>query len=320
MKPKIKKLLIIFCIIIALIGGFLLGVKYKSSNQPESNELHEGAYSLINPLISCVTSKSESPANSKIEEKLRNIINDNTDKGNINFASVYFRDLANGPWFGINENDKFTPASLLKLPIMITYYKLAEVDPSILSEKIKIEEFDNLNIIQNITSKNVVEIGKVYTNQELINYMITASDNVAANALLQQIPPEKLDKTFSDLGIEIPTVENPENYMSVKNYATFFRVLYNASYLNKEYSEKALELLSEVEYKKALVAGVPFNTIVAHKFGERKVENLEQLHDCGIIYKNSKPYLLCVMTRGRDFENLSNVIREISASVYFNVN
>jgi beta-lactamase class A len=68
-----------------------------------------------------------------------------------------------------------------------------------------------------------------------------------------------------------------------------------------------------------LVAGVPGNIEVAHKFGERTFQgavNERQLHDCGIIYAAEKTYMLCVMTRGNDFNALSNVIKEISAEVY----
>jgi hypothetical protein len=42
----------------------------------------------------------------------------------------------------------------------------------------------------------------------------------------------------------------------------------------------------------------------------------KQLHDCGIVYLPGKPYLLCIMTRGQDFTNLTSTVKEISALVY----
>ncbi len=58
--------------------------------------------------------------------------------------------------------------------------------------------------------------------------------------------------------------------------------------------------------------------IVAHKFGERSFldKKTKQLHDCGIVYHPAKPYVLCVMTRGDDFDKLSAVLRSVSALVY----
>jgi beta-lactamase class A len=103
------------------------------------------------------------------------------------------------------------------------------------------------------------------------------------------------------------------------NYAIFFRVLFNASYLDKEYSEKAMELLAQSDFNDGLVAGLPRGVIVAHKFGERG--NLPgssdyQLHDCGIVYYPNHPYLLCVMSRGNDIQHLENSIAQVSRFVY----
>ena len=37
-----------------------------------------------------------------------------------------------------------------------------------------------------------------------------------------------------------------------------------------------------------------------------------QLHDCGIVYYPQHPDLLCVMTKGPDFERLDDIIRGVS--------
>jgi beta-lactamase class A len=149
--------------------------------------------------------------------------------------------------------------------------------------------------------------------------MISYSDNKAANALLQGIDPEVLNKIYTDMNIAIPSIDRPENYMPVTDYASFFEVLYNASYLNREMSEKALKILASPGFQKGLTAGLPINIKVSHKFGERKIDNLNQLHDCGIIYKTNHPYLLCIMTRGDDFIKMAETIKEISREVYNNI-
>ena len=69
-----------------------------------------------------------------------------------------------------------------------------------------------------------------------------------------------------------------------------------------------------------MVTGVPFGIKVSHKFGERKNIDLansdEQLHECGIIYFPKHPYLLCVMTRGENFQQMSSFIADTSRLVY----
>lgn len=48
--------------------------------------------------------------------------------------------------------------------------------------------------------------------------------------------------------------------------------------------------------------------------------NSRELHDCGIIYHPYRPYLLCVMTSGKDFQGLKDTIQAISTLTYQEVN
>lgn len=146
--------------------------------------------------------------------------------------------------------------------------------------------------------------------------MIIYSDNQAANTLINHIDINILNKIYLDLGIKSPEDGQPENFMSVRDYASFFRILYNASYLNRDMSEQALKILTHSQFNQGLSAGVPTQVPVAHKFGERVILGDKQLHDCGIVYKENMPYLLCIMTRGNDFNKMSSTIREISGLVY----
>jgi beta-lactamase class A len=130
------------------------------------------------------------------------------------------------------------------------------------------------------------------------------------------IDTQTMTKTFSDLGVDVPNAQKPEDFMSVKQYASFFRILFNATYLNKDYSEKALSLLTKTEFTQGIVSGVPKTVSVSHKFGETRYNNLLQLHDCGIVYFPKKPYLLCIMTRGDNANDLTHVISHLSQSVY----
>jgi len=71
------------------------------------------------------------PFKYKIDELMKRY----TDAGLLQDGSVYFRDLNNGMWFGINEGVFYRPASMLKVPVMIAYFKLAESTPAILAKK-----------------------------------------------------------------------------------------------------------------------------------------------------------------------------------------
>jgi hypothetical protein len=106
------------------------------------------------------------------------------------------------------------------------------------------------------------------------------------------------------------------NRVTAHGYSGFFRILFNAAYLNKEMSEKALELLSHEDFPRGMVAGVPPGVVVASKFGEKVDVGDVQLHEFGIVYHRKGPYILGVMTRGRDLARQAEVIRKVSALVY----
>ncbi len=316
-KINISPLGIIILIIICLtLGASIWQLFYdnpKSKAQNDKQVLRQSGYKYISPLLEC--SDVRDISRGKVEEAMRDLIDNKIDSGDISYASVYFRDLNNGPWIGINEQEKFTPASLLKVPLLMAYLKIVQSDPNILKEKITIEE-NPTSLTQNITPSSSVTVGAAYTVDELLQKIIVYSDNQAANALLKHIDTNDLNQTYSDLGIKTPSGDATEDFMSVVEYASFFRILYNASYLNHDMSEKALEILSKSQFTQGLRAGVPDNVEIAHKFGERVFSSNNQLHDCGIVYKDKNPYLLCIMTRGEDFNKMVGVIKEISQLVY----
>lgn len=311
--------------------GFIIGVFPGNrlltiqSSEREGVAVHQGGFKFVNPLLECEVGGENVEFRELVSFKrdLQNLINSLKDKGWIDYSAVYFRDLNNGPWFGVNEKEKFTPASLLKVPLMMAYFKEAETNPKILGDSIRFENLQNSNSSENIKPSSILQPGEKYTAAELIRRSIIYSDNNAYLLLLRHFDQRKLIATYSALGVPVPFDGADENIMTVKQYATFFRILFNASYLNREMSVKALELLSKTEFRDGIIAGVPPNIGVVHKFGERTYpgKNIEkQMHDCGIVYYPDHPYLICVMTKGDSFEHLDDSIREISALIFKNVN
>jgi len=304
------------------LGGFLLSNSY-FENLGDNHEMREAKlgqsnYRYINPLLECDFRASSNRNMNAVKNSIEKIINKNVYKKELSAASVYYRDLNNGPWFGINEDADFSPASLIKVPVMMAYYYEAENNPAVLEKEIlATEDYDYSE--QNIEPEYKLEKGKKYKVEDLIERMLVYSDNYAYYLLLDNVNPEKIEKVYVDLGISLAKVDDPSgNIISVKSYSSLFRVLFNSSYLNKYYSEKALAILTRTKFYNGLVAGTPINIEISHKFGERRfLETGEvQLHDCGIVYYTDNPYLLCVMSKGQDLKKLSSFIKEVSAIVF----
>ena len=237
--------------------------------------------------------------------------------------SYYFRNLRNGPWFWYNEEAIFAPASLMKLPVTMGYMKWAEEDPVVWSKAFT--GITENTSVQNIVPGETVESGLSYNLDTLIKYSLIFSDNNANSTLLANIPQELLFRVFRELNI--PIIDNLEQgqdeYITVKEYASFFRILFNSSYLSRASSEHLLKIMSLAENTRGIKQKIPPSIPVSHKFWERwgiskrTWEFTQQFHDCGIVYYSNYPYLLCVMTRWTDgFDNLETIIEDISYEIF----
>lgn len=317
---KAKNILFIgFLLFVSFFSGVYFSKKFSQNVSSDSLDLkskverREEGYTFINPLLECEYENSQGNTSLKnIKTATQKIL----DKYPDDSISLYYRDLSNGPWYGIRENENFAPQSLLKLPVAISYIKISELNSSILQNKIAYSE----PIESNLNPEDDLILGESYEVEFLIKRILKLSDNIAFNLLASHISQEQLLKTHDDLGIVFPSNETPTDFVSVRSYSSLFRVLYNSSYLYRQNSEYLLKILSETEFKDGLVAGIPKEIVVSHKFGILNKENeIKQLHDCGIVYAPDKPYILCVMTKGKNLDELKIIIKEISSAIYQSV-
>jgi len=275
-------------------------------------DVHCKERSLTNPLLKYMSFKEIRPFKYKIEKYLTQKKAD----GVLNEVAFYFRDLADGNWVGIDEDKSFSGASLHKVPLMIAYYKLAEKDPSILKKELKYDIL--MPEVRDYVPADMPVPGKYYTVDELIRIMIQQSDNNALIILTNNIDAAYPAAVIRYLGLgHVDENDNSDN-VSLKNIITMFRVLYNASYLNVNMSEKALRCLDGTCFDQGIVAGVPRTVTVANKFGERYYisQGVRELHECAIVYYEKNPYLIGIMTRGKDYSKLLEIISTLSKMVY----
>lgn len=309
----------------SMAGGFVLGYVTKPAPVTATQAIreHTDQYKFIHPLLAVNRADIDTPSPQYVSlaKQVNRFVSDETTKGDIMSASVYLVNYGQSGSFAINQKIPYAPASMLKVVIMVAYLKKSDTDSAILGSRLTYTS----NIQKSLESipfeePSLLDVGATYTVEDLIERMIVESDNGAMNVLLANIDGEYLDHVYTELGLEGP--RDGEIYtISASDYSLFFRVLYNGTYLSNMNSEKALSILSRATFKNGLVAGLPEGTTVAHKFGQRvsgegdHIDFLE-LHDCGIVYNPGGPYLLCVMTKGKDLSQLQKTISTISKMVY----
>lgn len=278
-------------------------------------------FDLLNPDVACRSKEYERSEwdYESLRQELSTMIDQYGASATVPHISVFFRDLKNGPRFGIREYENFIPASLLKVPIMIALLHQVSREPSLLDQRLTFEDKGYINEFAVEQDGEELELHKTYTVRELLEKMIKHSDNNSTFLLLEKINAYGLkanSNTFSDLGT-MKLMEGKLDNTRLISLVNVYVTLYNATYLPKNLSQFALELLSDTTFTEGIVAGVPKGTRVAHKYGVHIVSGDDgELHDCGIVYHPSTPYVLCILTSGGSIKDESIAIRTISQRVY----
>lgn len=286
---------------------------------PVSTSVHylreqENSKRLIHPLL-LVDVSTESPRLAPLKWELTRTIREWEKDGRISAVSVYLAALNDMNWMGIGSEDTYLPGSLMKVPILLYFLKQEQEHPGTLRKEYVYERPKSSFPQQNYLGDSIVP-GRKYKISDLLHYMIAESDNNATYVLSMHIEQDEYRKLFTDLDIPVYEVSNTMYSISPKQYSKFFRVLYSATYLNPQLSEYALELLSSCNFKDGLVRDLPMGTVAAHKFGERGIDYDMNFSESAIVYYNSNPYLLTIMTKGRDVKLQTSLISELSREIY----
>ncbi|MDO8528923.1 MAG: serine hydrolase [Nanoarchaeota archaeon] len=257
------------------------------------------------------------PIDSNIKESsilhydgLRTEIEKEIEKYNVNGSiGLFLQDVNTGTWMGINERAGFTPASLLKIPIMIAILKKVERQEIKLTDRVTLTEEDLDENYGDLYKKGA---GTKMSIAELLEEMTINSDNTAQNALRKQLSVSELDAIFIHLGVPDPYLLDNDHVVSPRNYIRFFKALYFSTFLSPEFSERALDLTTDTQEENLIAKEIPPEVQVAHKFG---IIREEFLHDCGIVYHQENPYFLCIMTKNM-VEKSYEFIPKISKDIY----
>ena len=234
-----------------------------------------------------------------------------------------YEDLNGKDTYGYRENEKMQSASVIKLFIMGAVYRYIcypeKTDP-------------------------VINFGESYSGQlrDVIEKMITVSDNDAANRLVEALGQGDFDTgkkrlnqfcreegyTNTSLGRRFMASDLSEgdNYTSASDVRKFYMDLYEGRLVNEEASGKMLDILKKQTLTSKIPAGLPEGYSSGNKTGEMPdgyglgcIEN-----DSAIVFapetedeKTSPGYILVALSNDLNGENeqAQAQIRDLSEKV-----
>ena len=128
------------------------------------------------------------PTEADISEEIKSEVA-NLTKDLSGVYGLYVVDLFSGSALGINEDEMFQAASLIKLPVMAMFYEQVEKRRSSLTDTYVLSEGDKVG---GSGSLYYEPAGTVKTYDELLMLMGKQSDNTAFNVLVKELGEDEL--------------------------------------------------------------------------------------------------------------------------------
>jgi len=267
-------------------------------------------YPMIDPSRSIVDQKYFFSTIEPLRKDLKEIVAKHEKDGNR--IGVYFEFLNTGANISINQDSRFWPASLSKMPTALAVMKKVERGEWKLSNELVLFREDRNGDFGTLYKKAA---GTRLTIEELLKELILNSDDTAHRIFVRNLEGGNFDEMLLSLGME--ELYDREYNITAKEYSRIFRSLYVSSFLERRYSSMLLTWLSSTKFNEFLGSGVPENVPFAHKIGEHD-PTLTYL-DSGIVYVPNRPYLITVMVQAKENggrEKAKEIMKEISSSAY----
>jgi len=217
--------------------------------------------------------------------------------------SILIKDLKRSWSITVNPKIRIPSASIVKIPIMAVCFYGAKEGKIGLDDKIILKQRDKTGGSGILKKKPA---GTTFTIEQLIELMITISDNTATNILIKLLGFDYLNSCFRDFGLFNTNLsrlvmdmrsrdKGVENYTTVKDMGLLLEKIYKGRLIDKNVSLECLKILKMQRSKSRIPAGLPKGVVVAHKTGlERGV-----CHDVGIVFTANGDFIICVLIKHR---------------------
>ena len=230
-------------------------------------------------------------------------------------VGFYYKNLVTGETFGLNENELFESASVIKLPMYAVIMKLCHEGKLKLTDKLTCHDWEkkpSCGALQFFPTPMEVEI------ETLCKLMITLSDNTATNLLIRRFGMEAFNRTFCSIGLTGTRIERYlfdaeasarglENRVAPWDMGMLLEAVYHHAFVSEEMSAFAEDVLRRQQIKHKIRGYLPRSIPAANKTGEDEgITN-----DVGIVF-GERPFIVCWLTNRTDVPAAERAIREIS--------
>jgi beta-lactamase class A len=240
---------------------------------------------------------------------------------------VAIEDLTTGQKLLLHEDEVFPQASSIKIAVLAELYHQAQLSADGASGKAKLSDPYTVNAGDLVADSDIL-LGLTpsvtrLTNHDLATMVVAVSDNSAANILIDRVGMDNVNRLMDSLGLAHTRLrrkmmdvkaasEGRENISTPREMMILLEQIYRGKVLNKEMTESFLKMLST--HKASYIPrDLPDDVRTANKPGE--LEGVR--NDCGIVFAQNRPYVICVMTTYlRNERDGEEAITRVSSAAY----
>jgi beta-lactamase class A len=222
---------------------------------------------------------------------------------------VVVKNLADGHGAALNADRRFYAASLFKTWVMLEAFHQQDAGLLDISERYVVSDYyDRFRLNQGeLTPCQQVTVG------EALARMMSVSDNVAANLLLDLVGPANVNAALRGLSLTISGFFQDDSLpVTATDMALLLEAVARRQAVSAAASDEMLALLGTESIDDRLPALLPAGTQVAHKTGSWPTAT----HDAGIVFSPEATYIIVVLTDFDFRKGGAERIAQLSQAVY----
>ena len=244
--------------------------------------------------------------------------------GTPNDVGFYYKNINGAYEIEINADRPFNPASTAKAFVVVEAFRQRRSGLVNFDSRVTIKKE---NVVPNeleTADYQPLRAGVKATIRELVEAMITQSDNTAFNTLIDVLDRRNITITLRKLGLEASVVGEKlnlsdeqfsadasvtgrqQNRTTARDFGRLFTLLYEGKI---DDSEEMLAIFKKQKYNDMIPKLLPTEIKIAHKTGFSS----PNFHDGGIVYKPGDPFTLAIFTS----ENDPNIVARFAKICYF---
>src|SRR6266567_2253471 len=240
---------------------------------------------------------------------------------------VAILDLTDGRVLLRNADRVFPAASSIKIAILLELYRQDQEARTGAKGKAKLDDiytFDPKDLVEDsrIMAGLTAGVTRV-TNRNLAQFMVTVSDNAAANVLIDRVGKDNVNAMLRGLGLAKTMLRRKmmdvaaarrgeENVATAQEMVRLLEAIHKEKILNKQLSVELIKQLSTSK-QSYIPRYLPENVQVANKPGELEAVRT----DSGIVYAQNRPFAISVMTAyDRDEKAAGRAISDVALEAY----